>query len=123
MKQTHTEGPQGAYIRPGGMSRKTVKSTVNRQLLLREVNDRLLELAADDVGEFICECAAPECVDRILVPVDDYRRLRRDGTRFIVDSRNWFIVAAWHADRAHGHIVERHEDWCVIMTGFPELMA
>ena len=105
------------------MSRKTVKAAVNRQLLLREVNDRLLELADGDVGEFICECAAPECIERIRVAVDDYRRLRATGTTFIVDARHWFIVAARHGDRAHGHIVERHEDWCVIMTAYPELVS
>ena len=54
-----------------------------KQRIAREVNERiadLLQAAERCEGEFLCECAADECVDRVPMPVDAYLALREmDG--------------------------------------------
>jgi hypothetical protein len=57
------------------------------QVLFREVNERIAELAnrdVDDTLQIICECARPGCRDKIVIPILDYKRVRTDPDRFIV---------------------------------------
>jgi hypothetical protein len=56
--------------------------------LFRDVNERIAEVSdrfdAPD-AELMCECADPDCTDRIEVPLQEYDRVREDGTRFFID--------------------------------------
>jgi hypothetical protein len=89
----------------------SVRSAVNRQLLMREVNTLLLEIADGYEGEFLCECGGLECIEKILVPVDEYRWVRNDPDLFIIDSR--------HGPDSLGWTVTRHERWAMIETAYP----
>jgi hypothetical protein len=59
------------------------------QALWREVNERLKDLnekfehVARD-SEFLCECANRACMEHIVMTVDEYERVRRVPTRFVV---------------------------------------
>jgi hypothetical protein len=55
--------------------------------LFRDVNERIAETAKDlgsDRAVFVCECADPECDQRIEVELETYDSVRADGTRFLV---------------------------------------
>jgi hypothetical protein len=66
------------FGRPSMSPSTRLRSAVNRQLFLREVNNKLLdmygilEILSGETKEFICECAAPECIERIVVSLPDY---------------------------------------------------
>jgi hypothetical protein len=55
--------------------------------LFRDVNERIAETAmtvgAQD-AQLVCECADPECGQRIEAPLDDYEEARSDGAQFVV---------------------------------------
>jgi hypothetical protein len=89
----------------------SVRSAINHQLLMREVNNRLIQLADGDLGEFLCECGGLACLEKILVPVAEYRWVRNDPDMFIIDSR--------HKSECLGWIVRRHERWSIVETAYP----
>jgi hypothetical protein len=56
--------------------------------LFRDVNERIADVNdrfEAPEAELMCECADPDCTDRIEVPLHDYDRVREDGTRFVID--------------------------------------
>jgi hypothetical protein len=58
------------------------------QALLREVNERINEIAErfglTDGFSILCECAAPDCQERIELARAEYEQLRRMPTHFAV---------------------------------------
>jgi hypothetical protein len=75
----------------------------------REVNERIAD-SAQEVGlqqaALVCECADPECGDRIDAPLDDYERIRADGARF--------LIAPQHEEVEHEDVVETRPGYRVI---------
>jgi len=57
-------------------------------VLFRSVNERIeqqaLSFGGADAYEFICECSATTCVERIELTLGEYERVRGEGTRFFV---------------------------------------
>ena len=53
----------------------------------RDVNERIVE-TAERIGaseaEVVCECADPDCGERIAAPLEDYEETRADGAHFLV---------------------------------------
>jgi hypothetical protein len=77
--------------------------------LFRDVNERIAEVAerlGSDEAEFVCECANPECGERLEAPLDEYEQVRRDGVRF--------LVAPGHEMPEYEHIVRRRSDHQVV---------
>lgn len=59
------------------------------QTLFRELNERIGATAEAQGGgvhayEFVCECADIDCFARFELPLEDYRRVREAGERFLV---------------------------------------
>jgi hypothetical protein len=57
------------------------------EALYREVNERIAETAERFGGEeadFMCECAEPECMDRVTAPLAEYEDVRSDGATFLL---------------------------------------
>jgi hypothetical protein len=58
------------------------------QLVLREVNQRIRELAGDrnDIGVnlFVCECSDPSCTEALEVSAAEYARIRAAESHFVV---------------------------------------
>jgi hypothetical protein len=56
--------------------------------LFREVNERIAEAAKRTLvlpdAEFLCECGRPDCLERILVRLDEYEQTREHPERFIL---------------------------------------
>ena len=53
-----------------------------------EINERLedfgKEFGAPDYQQFVCECAAADCVEPLELTIDEYESVRRDGATFAV---------------------------------------
>jgi hypothetical protein len=81
----------------------------------REVNEAIADTAARfdaEETDFICECADPECADRVTVDLEDYEELRSEPTRF--------LLAPGHHEPAVEQIVERTGEFDVVDKVAPE---
>ena len=60
----------------------------NNEIVFRTVNESIQELSVSlggqDNYEFICECSARDCVDRVMLTRVQYEHIRAEGTRFFV---------------------------------------
>jgi hypothetical protein len=56
--------------------------------LFREVNERIAEAARRTLvlpdAEFLCECGRPDCLDRIVVELEEYEAVRAHPDRFLL---------------------------------------
>ena len=72
----------------GDLSGETARRIAQRQALLREVNERIHEIAGDfgaaEGFSILCECASNECQERIELTQTEYEHLRRMPTRLAV---------------------------------------
>jgi hypothetical protein len=88
-------------------------SVASNQSLFREVNERLEQLNRDfseiiPTGDFVCECADTDCLDRVGLTIEEYEQLRSVPTRFAV--RHGHIV------HEAEQIVEQHIGYTVVET-------
>ena len=63
-----------------------IDATVRRELLFREVNERIFDIAGSesDELEILCECGDDSCISTLVITVGDYRRVRQETSRFVV---------------------------------------
>jgi hypothetical protein len=84
---------------------------VRNEWLFREVNERISEVNEDfDVDgqiEFLCECGRQQCLETVRLSRRDYERIRAEGDRF--------AVRPGHEDESVERVLERHEDFLVVM--------
>src|SRR5215210_3838117 len=85
------------------------------QALYREVNERVRQLneAFDSLypaGEWICECANPECFKTIEMTHEEYELVRTEagGKRFFVKPDDAHVIPEVE------NVVERHERYWVV---------
>ena len=79
------------------------------EIAFREVNERIAENAQRfDSGstEFICECNDSTCSERIEVSLEEYERVRADGTRF--------LLAPGHGDGSIEKVVDHRGHFVVV---------
>src|SRR2546423_12928653 len=81
------------------------------QALFREINERIESLneAFGDilpVSEWVCECADDTCVERFVMTVDAYEKIRAHPARF--------PVLPGHEVPGVERVVERHEGYFVV---------
>ncbi|TMK96036.1 MAG: hypothetical protein E6G42_00440 [Actinobacteria bacterium] len=77
--------------------------------LFRDVNERIAESAQrfdSDEATFVCECADPECTERLEAPLHTYEEVREDGTQF--------LLAPGHEDERVESVVERRRRFNVV---------
>lgn len=75
----------------------------------REVNEAIARTAARfdaTEADFVCECADPNCADRVTADLEDYEEVRADPTRF--------IVAPGHEEPPLERVVEQTSDYHVV---------
>jgi hypothetical protein len=92
-------------------------SGVRNRFLCRAVNDKIYELSGRlvyvDAVEYLCECGDLECPQRVLMPHDEYRRVRRRPAEF--------IVAPGHERPDLEEVVSRDARWVVVRK--PDIRA
>ena len=80
------------------------------EVLFRTVNERIDTLnerfgETSDSVQMVCECGRSDCVDRIELDVDAYRRLREDPFRFAVRRGHEYPSSETVVDEADGYLV------------------
>ncbi len=83
------------------------------QALYREINERVLRIneafeSLVPLGDWICECANPDCTERLALTHEEYEQLRSDGTHFAV------VPSDAHVFPDVEDVVERHERYWVV---------
>ena len=80
----------------------------------REVNEAIAETATRfeaDEAEFICECADPQCAERVTADLEDYEGVRAEGAQF--------LLAPDHHEPTVEQVVERTGDFEVVKKVTP----
>jgi hypothetical protein len=75
----------------------------------REVNEAIAKTAARfdaDEADFVCECADPDCADRVTAELAVYEQVRADPTHF--------LVAPGHEEPAIERVVQRRDGYHVV---------
>lgn len=89
--------------------------------IFRELNEHLEAASSGDDEEvkgFVCECSDISCTALLAVPLEEYERVRRHSTRFIV------AAGDEHVDTTIEHVVERWPTfWIVEKTGVAGAVA
>jgi hypothetical protein len=92
---------------PGGEEQESAAGL--HETLMREVNERIerlnegWELNGHDV--VLCECAHPDCLERIEIDAVAYERVRRFPTRFLVKPDHVARDGERIVERAYGYVV------------------
>ena len=72
------------YTRPVSREERLAKN----ESVFREVNERIAEAAKRTLvlpdAEFLCECGRPDCLERVIVRLDDYEAIRAHPDRFVL---------------------------------------
>lgn len=79
------------------------------EALFRDVNENIRKSAVDGRHEdahFICECGSPGCEERIALPMDAYRSIRR--------SELHFFVKPGHEIPKAEVVIERRGDYLIV---------
>jgi hypothetical protein len=91
---------------------------VRNQVLLREVNERIAEIASSSAGElpeFLCECSRRDCAETLPLSLPEYARVR--------SSSNLFVILPGHECPEVDRVVEtRHGSQLVEKTKHLELV-
>jgi len=80
-----------------------------KQRVLREVNDRILDLVDrgdPGVNFFLCECGDVSCASPLDMTVDEYVQARNGGSRV--------VVASGHEPDGGGQVVARNGRFVVV---------
>jgi hypothetical protein len=90
-------------------------ASARNRLVLREVNDRIAELAGawneTGVGLFVCECSDQGCAEAVEITAPEYERIRA--------AESHFVVFPGHEQPESEGAVERSDRFVVVAN--PEL--
>jgi hypothetical protein len=80
------------------------------EAFFRELNENIRSVATTlgggDSYEYLCECSDSGCTVRIELTIDEYERVRGDGTRF--------FVAGGHTEPEVERVVEHRDGYVVV---------
>jgi hypothetical protein len=64
----------------------SLERLARNQVLFREVNERLAEVAQteDGTNDFLCECSRPECKETIRLTPNEYEGVRSHPNLFVI---------------------------------------
>jgi hypothetical protein len=78
------------------------------EALFREVNEEVARLEQRLEGrepQFVCECAADSCVERVTLPLATYERIRSNPRRFVLKPGHEQEALERVVDSGNGYIV------------------
>lgn len=85
-------------------------------LLMREVNDRIAELAGEwnetGVSLFVCECSDLGCAEALEISAAEYQRIRAD--------ESYVVVFPGHEQAESERVVERNGRFVVVANAEPD---
>ncbi len=81
------------------------------EALFRDVNERIAESAQRfdaDGTDFVCECADPNCTERVEATLEEYEDVRSDGATFLLaPGHEQTDIERVVADRGRYRVVEK----------------
>jgi hypothetical protein len=87
-----------------------VERLAKNESFFRQVNERIKDVADGLEGrqtyEFLCECANPNCTERISLTHEQYEAVRASPSRF--------LLATGHIAPEIEHVVEREDEHTVV---------
>jgi hypothetical protein len=96
----------------------SLEQLVRNQVLMREVNERVAEVACGWTGDppkFVCECSHDDCAEMLALSLPEYERIR--------SSPNLFVIAPGHQSPEVDRVVEaRQSSSLVEKTKYIELV-
>lgn len=96
------------YVAPVGEDRE--ERLAYNEVVFRALNEQIEAIAGrlgrDAAYEFICECATSGCFERVTLTVDEYERIRGEGSHF--------LVCPGHEDIEVEQVVARHAEYYVV---------
>jgi len=103
---------EGGVIELSDIEERQVRGA-RTQSLFRDVNERVAEInhAFSDflpLGDWVCECADPQCTERVQVTREEYEKVRTDPRRFVVAPADAHVVEEIE------HVVDRTERFWVV---------
>jgi hypothetical protein len=88
----------------------SIDRLVRNQVIFREVNERIRELAEhfdlESGAAFICECSDESCVASIALDFDEYKAIRSSPTLF--------LVAPGHETLQVENVVETNDRYALV---------
>lgn len=96
----------------------SLQRLAQNQVLVREVNERLAEVAPssdDGAIDFLCECSRPECTETIALTMPEY-----DGVR---SSPNLFVILPGHDLAEVDRVVETNGRFALVEKTFGAALA
>jgi hypothetical protein len=91
------------------MSQNEEARIARTESVFRHVNERIAEASEQvetDQTVFVCECADPDCHDRLHVPRERYEHVRSESTHF--------LVAEGHEIPEYERVVEKRSGYAVV---------
>jgi hypothetical protein len=83
------------------------------EALFRDVNERIAESAQRfeaDSTQFVCECADPNCTDRLEATLDEYEQVRANGATFMLTPGHEHAdIERVISDRGRFNVVEKFQ--------------
>jgi transcription initiation factor TFIID subunit TAF12 len=83
------------------------------EALFRDVNERIAESAhrfEADSTQFVCECADPNCTDRLEATLAEYEQVRADGATFMLTPGHEHAdIERVISDRGRFNVVEKFQ--------------
>lgn len=90
-------------------NRSEMARIARTESVFRHVNERIAEASSGweaDATVFVCECADPDCHDRLHVPREHYEDVRNESTHF--------LVAEGHEEPEYERVVEKRSGYAVV---------
>jgi hypothetical protein len=80
---------------------------VRRQLLFREVNERVLETIGSFDGpiEFLCECSGKDCIETLALTQDEYERVRANPNLFVITPGHELLEVDRVVDQGNAYLL------------------
>lgn len=79
------------------------------EVIFRTVNEAIeqkaLELGGPGGYQFICECSAADCFDRITLSLPEYEHVRAQGTRFLVRPGHENVALELVVEERPGYVI------------------
>ena len=80
------------------------------EALFRVANERMADWeerhSASETELYHCECAEPDCREKVSLTKDDYERVRQDSAHF--------VIAPGHEKPDIETVIESHDGWLMI---------
>lgn len=95
------------------MATERERRIAENEAIFRVANERMAsweeQHEADEVELYFCECANPDCREKVPLRKPDYERVRGN-------SRHFFVVPGHDVPDVET-VIETHEDWILIEKG------